>query len=272
MMRRTLRRKSLPEDLVWVAMIESGFDPTARSRGRRGRASGSSCPRRRRSTASAIDRWVDQRMNAQVATEAAADFLGDLHRRFGSWELAIAAYNMGYGGLRPASCAGTTRTTSGRSSRTEGTLPWETTLYVPKILAAAVVAHNLAAFGFGDLAVDPPVETEEVNVPPGTALALVAQAAGCTPKELEPLNPELRAARTPPAGDGRRRAYPVKVPRGKGDGGDAGAREDRGASSRRSSATSCASARRSSRSRPHFVEVVETSEVMECTLPSKTPA
>ena len=63
-------------------------------------------------------------------------------------------------------------------ARTEGTLPWETTLYVPKILAVAVVAHNLAAFGLGDLAVDPPVDADEVNVPPGTPLSLVAQAAG----------------------------------------------------------------------------------------------
>jgi hypothetical protein len=94
-----------------------------------------------------IDRWLDQRLSAPVETEAAADFLADLHRRFGSWDLALAAYNMGYGGL--SSVVRRYNTNDFWSlARTEGTLPWETTLYVPKILASAVVAHNLGAFGF----------------------------------------------------------------------------------------------------------------------------
>jgi membrane-bound lytic murein transglycosylase D len=121
---------------------------------------------------------------------------------------------MGYGGL--SSVVRRYNTNDFWSlARTEGTLPWETTLYVPKILAAAVVAHNLAAFGFADLQPEGPVDTDEVTVPPGTPLALVAQAAGCTPKDVEALNPELRAARTPPLGEGDA-AYPVKVPAGKG--------------------------------------------------------
>jgi len=214
MMRRALRSKSLPEDLVWVAMIESGFEPVARS------AAGAVglwqiMPETAKIYGLSIDRWVDQRMSAQLETAAAADFLADLHRRFGSWDLAIAAYNMGYGGL--ASVVKRYNTNDFWSlERTEGTLPWETTLYVPKIIASAVVAHNLAAFGFSDLQIDPPVEGDEVNVSPGTPLALVAQAAGCTPREVEALNPELRASRTPPPGEGET-AYPVKVPRGKGE-------------------------------------------------------
>jgi membrane-bound lytic murein transglycosylase D len=214
MIRRTLRGKSLPEDLVFVAMIESGFEPIARS------AAGAVgiwqlMPETAKIYGLAIDRWVDQRMGAQQETAAAADFLADLHRRFGSWDLAIAGYNMGYGGV--AAVVRRYNTNDFWSlEHTEGTLPWETTLYVPKILAAAVVAHNLAAFGFGELQVDPPVESDEVNVTPGTPLALVAQAAGCTVKDVEALNPELRAARTPPVGEGDT-AYPVRLPRGKGD-------------------------------------------------------
>jgi membrane-bound lytic murein transglycosylase D len=214
MMRRALRSKSLPEDLVWVSMIESGFETTARS------AAGAVglwqfMPETAKIYGLTIDRWLDQRMNASVETAAAADFLADLHRRFGSWDLAIAAYNMGYGGM--ASVVRRYNTNDFWSlERTEGTLPWETALYVPKILAAAVVAHNLATFGFADLALDAVVESDEVNVPAGTPLALVAQAAGCTPRDVESLNPELRAARTPPPGDGDV-AYPVKVPHGKGE-------------------------------------------------------
>lgn len=214
MMRRTLRGKSLPEDLVFVAMIESGFEPIARS------PAGAVgiwqlMPETAKIYGLEIDRWLDQRLSAQQETAAAADFLADLHRRFGSWDLALAAYNMGYGGV--AAVVRRYNTNDFWSlERTEGTLPWETTLYVPKILAAAVVAHNLAAFGFGDLQSDPPVESDEVDVAPGTPLALVAQAAGCTLKDVEGLNPELRAARTPPAGEGDA-VYPVKVPRGKGE-------------------------------------------------------
>jgi membrane-bound lytic murein transglycosylase D len=162
-----------------------------------------------------MDRWLDQRMSPELATAAAADHLADLHRRFGSWELALAAYNMGYGGL--ASVVRRYNTNDFWSlSRTEGTLPWETTLYVPKILAAAVVSRNLGTFGLADLQLDVPFDTEEVDVPPGTPLTLVAQAAGCTAKDLDALNPELRSGRAPPVADGIV-AYPVRVPRGKGD-------------------------------------------------------
>lgn len=213
LMRRVLRRKSLPEDLVWVAMIESGFDPAARS------SAGAAglwqfMPETAKIYGLLLDRWLDQRLSPPVATEAAAEFLGDLHRRFGSWELALAGYNMGYVGL--SSVMRRYNTNDFWSlSRAEGTLPWETTLYVPKIIATAVVAHNLAVFGFSGLAVESAVETDEIEVAPGTPLALVAQAAGTSPKDIEALNPELRAARTPPAGDGDA-AYPVKVPQGKG--------------------------------------------------------
>jgi membrane-bound lytic murein transglycosylase D len=213
MMRRALRKKSLPEDLVWVAMIESGFEPIARS------SVGAVglwqfMPETGKIYGLTIDRWLDQRMSAPLETDAAADFLADLHRRFGSWELALAAYNMGYAGL--SSVVRRYNTNDFWSlERAEGALPWETTLYVPKILAMAVVAHNLAAFGFGDLQPDGPIDTDDVTVPPGTSLAVVAQAAGCAPKELEMLNPELRAGRTPPAGEGDP-AYAVKVPAGKG--------------------------------------------------------
>ena len=214
MMRRTLRKKGLPEDLVFVAMIESGFESVARS------PAGAVglwqfMPETGKIYGLSQDRWLDQRLDAQLETNAAADFLADLHRRFGSWELALAAYNMGYAGL--ASVVRRYNTNDFWSlARSEGSLPWETTLYVPKILAAAVVAHNLAKFGLADVALDPAVEGDEIDVPAGMPLAVVAQAAGCTPKEIEALNPELHAARTPPSGGVDAAAYPVRVPQGKG--------------------------------------------------------
>jgi membrane-bound lytic murein transglycosylase D len=211
--RRTLRRKSLPEDLVWVSMIESGFDPTAHSA-----AAAAGLWQFTAETAKVyglnIDRWVDRRLDPEAETDAAADLLGDLHRRFGSWELALAAYDMGYAGLTAVVRRYNTND-FWSLSRAEGSLPWETTLYVPKIVAAAVVAHNLAAFGLADIAIDSAVETDDVPVPPGTTLAVVASALGVTPKDVQALNPELRAGRTPPVGEGEA-AFPVKVPRGKG--------------------------------------------------------
>jgi membrane-bound lytic murein transglycosylase D len=220
--RKALRKKSLPEDLASLAMIESGFDPAARSPvGALGLWQ--FMPDTGKIYGLLQDRWADQRMSITVATEAAADHLADLNRRFGSWELAMAAYNMGYGGVLQAVRRYNTND-YWALSKLEGSLPWETTLYVPKILAAAVVAKNLAAFGFQDIAVEPALEGEDVLVAPGTALATVAQACGVTTKEIELLNPELRASRTPPAQDAAARSsegstdWPVKVPAGKASG------------------------------------------------------
>ena len=210
--RKALRKKSLPEDLAALAMIESGFVPEARSpvgalgmwqfMAETGKIYGLN-----------MDRWVDQRVAVTAATEAAADHLSDLHRRFGSWDLAMAAYNMGYGGVLQAVRRYNTND-YWALAKLEGSLPWETTLYVPKILAAAVVSHNLAAFGFQDVAQEAAVEGEEVMVAPGTALSTVAQACGATNEELKLLNPELRAQRTPPSQED----WPVKVPPAKASG------------------------------------------------------
>jgi membrane-bound lytic murein transglycosylase D len=152
-------------------------------------------------------------MSIVLATEAAADHLADLHRRFGSWELAMAAYNMGYGGVLQA-VRGYNTNDYWALSKLEGSLPWETTLYVPKILAVAVVSRNLAAFGFQDVVVEPALEGEEIPVAPGTPLSVVAQACGADKKEVELLNPELRASRTPPTQE----EWLVKVPVGKASG------------------------------------------------------
>ena len=210
--RKVFRKKGLPEDLTWLAMIESGFEPIARSPvGAMGLWQ--FMPDTGKIYGLSQDRWVDQRMSSAAATEAAADFLADLHRRFGSWDLAMAGYNMGYGGVLSAVRRYNTND-YWALAKLEGSFPWETTLYVPKILAAAIVAKNLAAFGYQDVTPEPPLEGEDVPVGPGIALATVAQACGVTTKEVEQLNPELRASRTPPSQDD----WAVKVPTGKASG------------------------------------------------------
>ena len=223
---RVLRRKGLPQDLVWLAMIESAFDPVIRS------PAGAIglwqfMPETGKSYGLPQDRWVDERLDVDAATEAAADFLSDLNRRFGSWDLAMASYNMGYGGVLSVVRRYNTND-FWALSRLEGSLPWETTLYVPKILAAAIVMKNPKVFGIDGITPDAPVAFDTVGVPFGVAFAAIAPVAGCTTHELELLNPELRASRTPPkeseaaptlqgasAGD---RLCRLRVPVGKGAG------------------------------------------------------
>jgi membrane-bound lytic murein transglycosylase D len=230
--RRTFRKKALPEDLAWVAMIESGYDPLARS------PAGASglwqfMPETGRLYGLSVDRWADQRLNVAAATDAAAELLADLYRRFGTWELAIASYNMGYGGMMSLVRRFNTND-YWALSRIEGSLPWETSLYVPKLIAVAIVGRNLETFGYADVVPDTPIDTEEIKVAPGTPLSAVAQSAGVPTKEIEALNLELRASRTPPApadlsaGDIEAAYYPVKVPRGKGPGALAGLARMRG--------------------------------------------
>jgi membrane-bound lytic murein transglycosylase D len=218
--RKVFRKKGLPEDLTWLAMIESGFEPIARSPvGAMGLWQ--FMPDTGKIYGLSQDRWVDQRMSFAASTEAAADFLADLYRRFGSWDLAMAGYNMGYGGVLSAVRRYNTND-YWALAKLEGSFPWETTLYVPKILAAAIVARNLAAFGYQDVTVEPALEGEDVPVGPGIALATVASACGVTTKEVEQLNPELRASRTPPSaalGSGVvQDDWAVKVPTGKASG------------------------------------------------------
>ena len=216
--RRSLRKKALPEDLSWLPMIESSYDPLARSP-----AGAGGLWQLTSDTAHlyglSTDRWADQRFNANAETDAAVEMLSDLYRRFGSWELAMAAYNMGYGGVMNVVRRYNTND-YWTLSRLEAALPLETVLYVPKLVAAAIVGRNLAVFGFADIAPETPVQGDDVRVPAGTPLQSVASAAGCTLKEVETLNPELRAGRTPPMKPGVSAddaSYPVRVPVGKGN-------------------------------------------------------
>jgi membrane-bound lytic murein transglycosylase D len=193
---RILERQGLPKDLVFLAMIESGFEPGAVSRVGAGGV-WQFMPAVGRAYGLEVSHWVDARRDPERAAEAAARYLKDLHVRFGSWPLAFAAYHAGYGGVLRS--IGRFNTNDyWELCRHEAGLPWETTLYVPKILAAAIVGHNLAAFGFQDVAPDPPWAYDRVDVPPGTALATVARAAGVREDAVELLNPELIRRRTPP--------------------------------------------------------------------------
>ncbi|HVT09260.1 MAG TPA: transglycosylase SLT domain-containing protein [Polyangia bacterium] len=193
---KVLVREGLPKDLLYVAMVESGFDTGARSRVGAG-GIWQFMPGAARAYGLEVSYWVDARRDPQRAVEAAARYLKDLYVRFGSWYLVFAAYNAGYGSVLRSITSYNTND-YWELTRHEAGLPWESTLYVPKILAAAIVGHNLAAFGFADITADAPFAYEQVEVPPGTALATVARAAGTKPEVIEALNPDLIRSRTPP--------------------------------------------------------------------------
>ena len=142
---KTLERQGLPKDLLYVAMVESGFDTGARSRVGAG-GIWQFMPGAARAYGLEVSYWVDARRDPERAVDAAARYLKDLYVRFGSWQLVFAAYNAGYGAVLRSI---TTYNTNDfwELSRHESGLPWESSIYVPKIMAAAIVGHNLAAFG-----------------------------------------------------------------------------------------------------------------------------
>jgi membrane-bound lytic murein transglycosylase D len=214
-MRRVLQEQGLPEDLLWVSLIESGFDPSIRS------SAGAAglwqlMPEGARAYGLVVDRWIDERLDPERSTEAAARYLHDLHRRFGAWELALAAYNMGYGGLLAAIRKYNTND-YWELSKLESGIPYETALYVPKIIALAVAAKNAPTFGLESVKIDPAVTFDSVPVPSGVSVRAIASAASCDVASVEQLNPQLKSARTPPeAPSSEATTWMVRVPLGKG--------------------------------------------------------
>lgn len=208
-----LSRAGLPSDLVWLSLIESGHNPAIAS------PVGAAglwqfMPDAARSYGLTVDRWVDERLDPERSTQAAIRYLSDLYRRFGSWELAMAAYNMGYGGLSRSVRKFNTNN-FWELARYEGGIPWETTLYVPKILATAVVMNNRRTFGLENVSEDPPQRFDVITVGPSVPLDEIARAVGITEDSLEGMNPQYLAGRTPPVLPGAARgSYRVLVPEG----------------------------------------------------------
>jgi membrane-bound lytic murein transglycosylase D len=203
-----LGRLGLPRDLLVVAMVESSLDPRARS------PAGAvglwqMMPASARIYGLRNDFWVDERRSLERATEAALGYLKDLHARFGSWPMALAAYHAGHGAVLRSIGAFNTND-YWELCYIENGLPWETTLYVPKILATAIVLRNPASFGLGDLAQDAALVFDVLKVPSSTQLARLARTLGVEPTALAELNPELRRGRTPPGAA----PYPLRVPAG----------------------------------------------------------
>ena len=206
MIRDVLRRNGLPEDLAFTAMIESGFNPLAVSRaGAKGLWQFMAATARRYGLR--VDQWVDERLDPEKATTAAAAYFRDLHGIFGSWTLALAAYNAGeMRVIKALRLSGAkdfwplTRTTH---------LARETKEFVPQIQAAVLIGRDPGRYGF-EVKDPEPTAVERVAVPPSTDLRVLANAAGMPSDALKTLNPVLVKGVTPPGAP-----YELKVPSGR---------------------------------------------------------
>jgi membrane-bound lytic murein transglycosylase D len=144
-----LEHKSMPQDLIYLALIESDFNPNAKSRvkavGLWQFMTGTA-----KQYGLAVGKKVDERKNPTLATDAALTYLSSLHDRLGSWYLAAAAYNSGEGTVLKAlkKVTGKTRGTDADFFRIMAVLPKETQDYVPKLIAAARIGNDPAKYGF----------------------------------------------------------------------------------------------------------------------------
>ncbi len=193
-MRDILIQKGLPEDLVYLPLIESGFSVNAQSR-----AKAVGPWQFIESTAKRyglrVNWWVDERKDPIKSTEAAARYLSDLYKMFGDWSLALAAYNAGEGRIYRAI------NKNGENDywnllKTKH-LPNETKNYVPKFIAAITIAKKPEIFGFENLQEQTPLNYEEVVIPSPVDLDLIAKCAETTIENIRELNPELKRWATP---------------------------------------------------------------------------
>ena len=203
---KALAEEQAPLDLVYLAMIESGFKTRVRSP-----ASAAGMWQFMAGTGTdmglRIDEWVDERYDPIKAAHAAARYLHKQYRRYHSWPLAMAAYNGGPGTVNVAIAR--YNTNDYFKLVQYGAMFDETRRYVPRILAAAVIGHNPAAFGFGGLTPEPPFVFDTVEVPGGTPLKILAEAAGTKEDAIRELNPELLRDAVPPGQN-----YMLRIPQG----------------------------------------------------------
>jgi membrane-bound lytic murein transglycosylase D len=215
MIRDKLRAGQLPEDMYYLALVESGYNPHAYSKAAAvgmwqfmtttGRGMGLR-----------VDWWIDERRDPVRATEAAVRFLRGLNEQFGSLYLAAAAYNGGPGRVA--------RGLSRYADELEGTtgddmffalvekkyLRNETREYVPQLIAAALVAKEADRYGIV-LDAQEPFAYDSVMVGPGVPLAVIAKASGASVAMIQDLNPHILRGLTPPA---KRDSFKVRIPLG----------------------------------------------------------
>ncbi|HPU29014.1 MAG TPA: LysM peptidoglycan-binding domain-containing protein [Syntrophorhabdaceae bacterium] len=204
-MREILRENNLPEDMVYLAMIESGFNTKAYSPKK-------ACGPWQFIYATGeryglkVNFWVDERRDPEKSTVAAAKYLRDLFNQFGCWYLAAAGYNAGEGRIERA--INKHNTNDFWELIKYNTLPKETREYIPKLIAAAIIAKNPEKYGFGNMEYEEPIKFKTVKVPPATPLSCISKAANMGIETVKSYNPEILRGITPPD----EHHYMIKLP------------------------------------------------------------
>ena len=194
MILRILKEEGVPQDLIYLAQAESSFHATARSR-----AAAVGLWQFIRATGKlyGLERtwWVDDRLDPEKATRAAAKHLKDLNDQFGDWYLAMAAYNTGSARVKRA-----IRRTGSRDFwklAARRALFRETRTYVPIIVALAIINKNPEKYGLGDILPEPPLAYDTITVEHPVDLRLVSEIIGSSLKTIRELNPSLLRMTTP---------------------------------------------------------------------------
>jgi len=207
MIKRELERNKLPKDLAYMVMIESGFAPHATST-----AEAVGPWQFIESTANRYGLrtlwWLDERRDFKKSTLAAIRYVSDLYNEFESWYLVAASYNMGENGLRRI--IQKYRTKDYWKLIELRALPTETAEYVPKLLAAMLVAKAPSLYGFRSLRTPEPLEYQVINAPAGIKLDELADFLGVTRQSLRELNTELKVGFIPKEAQN----HPIHIPHG----------------------------------------------------------
>jgi membrane-bound lytic murein transglycosylase D len=206
MITNALSEAGLPQELAYLALVESSSLPNAKSsKGAVGLWQ--FIPNTARLYGLRIDRWVDERRDPEKATRAASAYLKELHDYYGRWYLAAAAYNAGPGAIDRALRSSRAKDFWGIKTQ----ISQETRNYVPKFVAIATIAAKPELFGLSQISYETPLNYEEIELTASLSLDALAKLAAADPATLRELNPALLRQRTPPGA----RAYRVKVPVGK---------------------------------------------------------
>ncbi len=203
--RQVFKEEGIPQDLAYVALVESAFKPTAYSRAKaRGQWQFVSGTGKRYGLKQ--DWWVDERSDPDKAARAAASYLKELYGMFGDWNLALAGYNAGemkiVRGLQryKVSDFWELRETRGLRSETKN--------YVPLIHAAVILGKSPERYGF-TVEPDQIPDFERVAIEGAYDLRTIAECAGTPVEDIRSLNPELRRLATP-----ANRTFALRVPTG----------------------------------------------------------
>ena len=194
MISRIFREEGVPQDLVFLAQAESGFQPLALSHaGARGMWQ--FMPFDGLKAGLQRNWWIDERQDPEKSTRAAARLLRDLYNQFGDWYLAMAAYNSGPGTVQRA--VQRTGYADFWELYRRNVLPGETRNYVPIILAMTIMAKNPSQYGLDHVSPEPPLPYETVRIHYPIDLRLAAECAETTTGVLQELNPSLLRMTTP---------------------------------------------------------------------------